>query len=183
MNKTPVRRLTALALALCIPLAALPAANAAPESADPTAEAVNTEAEQWQETLLREAQELEASSIPRHTVTHEGEDFLVYELENGMELAMPAYLTQPSPRLSAGPSVRGPWIELTPKEQRLAIAGSTGFITTALCAGTYGIACGLASAIGPAAALALSERGLCPNNRRALIEVTWSGQLRGFSCR
>lgn len=85
--------------------------------------------------------------------------------------------------MSAGTAWKVPWIELTPKEQKLVSVGSIGFITAAICGGSFGIACGIASAVGAAAQLWVGEHGPCPNNKRMLVETTWSGQLRGGACR
>lgn len=98
-------------------------------------------------------------------------------------LAIPAALTRPSPYLSAGPSLRGPWIELTSTEQKMVAGGTIGFITAAICGGSFGLGCGIAAAVAGAAVAYIGDKGICPNNKRMLIELNWAGSLRGAHCR
>lgn len=182
MRNRVLSRVAIFGFALTIPMNALPAAYAAPEN-QPHSTTQAVDEEQRQQTLIKEARDLEASDIPRHTVTQDGEDFLVYELNTGVNLAMPAALTRPSPYVSAGPALRGPWIELTSTEQKMVAGGTIGFITVAICGGTFGLACGTASAIAGAALAYIGDKGVCPNNKRMLIEYTWGITVRGAQCR
>lgn len=122
MRNRVLSRVAICGFALTIPMNALSAAYAAPEN-QPHSTTQAVDEEQRQQTLIKEARDLEASDIPRHTVTQDGEDFLVYELNTGVNLAMPAALTRPSPYVSAGPALRGPWIELTSTEQKMVAGG------------------------------------------------------------
>ena len=169
-------------IALTIPISVLPDAHATPES-QPSSTTKTIDEKEWQQTFIKEAHALEASNIPRHTVTQDGEDFFVYELDTGVNLAMPAALTRPSPYISAGPALRGPWIELTPTEQKMVAGGTIGFITAAICGGSFGLACGTAAALGGAAIAYIGDKGVCPNNKRMLMEYTWANTLRGAHCR
>lgn len=182
MRNTSRKRFATIALALAVPFSALPAAQAAPTPESDTTPA-GVDAEQWQQTLVQEAHDLENSTIPRHTVNHDGEDFIVYELSTGHELGIPASLTGPEPYLSAGPALLGPWLELTPTEQKVVAGGSIGFITAAICGGSFGLACGIASTIAGAALGYIGDKGVCSNNRRMLLELNWGGGIRGVSCR
>lgn len=182
MRNRALSRVAALGFALTIPMSALSAAHAAPES-QPHSTTQAVDEEKWQQTLIKEARALEASDIPRHTVTQDGEDFLVYELNTGVNLAMPTALTRPSLYVSAGPALRGPWIELTSTEQKMVAGGTIGFITAAICGGSFGLACGTASVIAGAALAYIGDKGVCANNKRLLIELTWGGTLRGALCR
>ena len=105
MRNRVLSRVAIFGFALTIPMNALPAAYAAPEN-QPHSTTQAVDEEQRQQTLIKEARDLEASDIPRHTVTQDGEDFLVYELNTGVNLAMPAALTRPSPYVSAS-ALRG----------------------------------------------------------------------------
>lgn len=96
MRTVVTKRFAAAFIALAIPVTAAPAAHAAPE-AQPTKPSAPIDAKDWQETLVKEAHDLEASNIPRHKVTRDGQDFFIYKLNTGMDLAIPASLTSPTP--------------------------------------------------------------------------------------
>lgn len=177
------RRLGAVALALTVTMGAVPAAHAAPQNPSPAASTISTMSDQHLEEITKEAFDLEASSIPRHMVNRNGVDFIVYELDTGVNLAMPAYLTRPTPRVNAGTALAGPWVELTPLDQKALFTGATAGVAAAICAGTAGIACGASAAIAAAASTYVSEKGVCPNDQRLLLELTWGNAIRGASCR
>lgn len=141
------------------------------------------DSKEFERALSEAAHELEQSDLTRRVDTVGNEDFFVYTLEDGRELGIPAALTQPSPLVSGGPAIAGPWIELTPLEQQSLAGGVSGFLTAALCAGSFGAACGIAAAIAGAAMVYISDRGVCPNHQRLLLEFTWMGNIRGASCR
>lgn len=156
--------------------------DATPSKVDPVyADELNSE--EFERALSEAAHELDQSDLTRRVDTVGGEDFFVYTLEDGRELGIPAALTQPSPLVSGGPAIAGPWIELTPLEQKSLAGGVSAFLTAALCAGSFGAACGIATAIAGAAMVYVSERGVCPNEQRLLLEFTWMGDVRGASCR
>lgn len=174
--------LLATSLSICLSIGPLPSSEASTEIRPATTNQY-FEPPLGQMTLLEEARNLQESDLPREQVTQDGESFYVYQLGTGMRLAMPAALTTPVPYVSAGPSLRGPWIELTPTEQLMVAGGTAGFISAALCGGSFGVACGLAAAISGAAIAYISDKGICPNEKRLLVELTWTGTLRGAQCR
>ncbi|RNE48134.1 hypothetical protein [Corynebacterium alimapuense] len=141
------------------------------------------DSKEFERALSEAAHELEQSDLARRVDVVGDVEFFVYTLEDGRELGIPAALTQPSPLVSGGPAIAGPWIELTPLEQQMLAGGATGFLAAALCAGSFGAACGIAGAVAGAAMAYVGTRGVCPNNQRMLIEFTWGGNVRGAACR
>lgn len=122
------------------------------------------------------------SDLPREVAEIDDELFTVYDVDAAGSIAMPARLTHYQPRVSAGVALKGPWIELTPMEQRMVVAGTTGFLIGALC-GASRAACAITGAAILSLGVVLNERGACPGDQRLLIEYTWQGMVRGQQCR
>jgi len=121
-----------------------------------------------------------AASYPPPSTRH----VTTYVLENGSTVTVPDNWDQPQPLVSAGPALAGPWIEFTPLEQQMVAAGSAAAVTALICAASGGVACPVASAATAAVGVWIGNNGgICPNNQRMLVEMTWTGQVRGVSCR
>lgn len=135
------------------------------------------------EDLQNTARQLKESELPRQVNERGGEAFYVYELDDGRSIGMPTKLTDPAPRLSAGPALAGPWVEYTPLEQKMLANGSVEAVVLAICAATTGIGCAVAQIMAIAAMTYISEKGVCSNDRRLLVEYTWGGTVRGVQCR
>ena len=181
-----VKNYLTIASAVILPFSAMPAVAFA--SNNPAAveqiQAEYTE-EEFKELLKEAAQDLYDSDLPREVVEEDGENFIVYELENGGEIGMPASLTHGQSRIRVGPAIKGPWVELTPTEQRMLIAGQEAALVRLICRTTpqgRGI-CSISTVIASTMFVYLQENGACPNNQRLLIELNWAGRLRGAQCR
>lgn len=149
----------------------------APEDVDP---------DEFEQQMKDAAKELDESDLPRREEEHDGEQFIVYDVD-GRDFPMPKKLTeQPSgiqPMIDGGPAIAGPWFEFTPTEQKMLVGGTSGFFTALLCAGSFGTACALAGTFAGAAMAWVGDNGLCPNEGRLLLEYNWAGGIRGFECR
>lgn len=164
-----------------------PVAQAAPVTASEPAQVQATGGDAVEidpSAIVEMVENLEASDLPRtHTVV-EGQPVTTYTLDNGTEITIPDNWNQPVPYVSAGPSLAGPWIELTPLEQQMLVGGGVAGLAAAICTASAGVACPVATAAATAAGFWLSNNGgVCSNNRRLLIEMTWAGGVRGINCR
>lgn len=180
------RKAAAIAFSTMLPFAAMPAVvHAQDDPASVSGDVSGYTEEEFQELARQAAQELFDSDLPREIVEDGDDLFIVYALEDGTRIGMPASLTHYQPRLSAGVAIKGPWVEYTPLEQRTLATGSLLALSGTLCAfapiGRSG--CVLANTMAGVASAYIGERGVCPNNQRLLVEYTWSGQLRGAQCR
>lgn len=140
------------------------------------------------EDLAEIADSIESSDVPRAVVEKDDMTYTSYTLESGMKLNIPE--TEPShpvdggisPFLSAGPSKDGPWVELTPLEQEMAVGGGAAGFTALIC-GSGPWSCAVASAITAGIVAYIAKKGVCPNNQRLLMEFSWVGTTRGGACR
>ena len=107
----PVKNYLAIASAVILPFSAMPAVAFASNNlaAVEQIQAEYTE-EEFRELLKEAAQDLYDSDLPREIVEEDGENFIVYELENGGEIGMPASLTHGQSRIRVGPAIKGPWV-------------------------------------------------------------------------
>lgn len=181
-----LRKCVVVLSSLAIPFAAMPSLAHAEDTPEVSVEAyAGYTEEEFQELLKEAAQELFDSELPREVVEEGDELFIVYQFEDGGEIGMPARLTHPQPRIRVGPAIKGPWVELTPTEQRMLIAGQEAALVRLICRASpqgRGI-CSIATILAASIFVYLSENGTCPNDQRLLVELTWGGNIRGTQCR
>lgn len=184
------RIVVAFAAASALFTSTLSPANATEETVPATTSATeNTpQTTQGDADLEQIAVSIKGSDLPRETREQDGVTYTSYTLESGMKFNVPDTATPDpadggiSPFLSAGPAIDGPWVELTPMEQEMVAGGGAAALTALICAsGPW--SCAVASAITVALGIYIANYGVCPNNQRLLVEFTWSGQVRGSTCR
>lgn len=135
--------------------------------------------------IKKGAEELEHFSLPRYEEKRNGETYIVYTTKDQRHIGVPKNMTDEDIAfyISAGPALKGPWIEFTPKEQQVLVAGGSAALATTICGATEGIGCGLAETIVASASAWVGANGGICNNKRLLIETTWAGTVRGAQCR
>lgn len=136
--------------------------------------------------IKKGAEELKHSSLPRHEEKRNGETYIVYTAKDGRHIGVPKNMTDNDIAfyVSAGPALKGPWVEFTPAEQQVLVAGGSAALATAICGSTEGVGCILAqSIVAGASAWVGAHGGVCGDNKRLLIETNWAGTVRGAQCR
>lgn len=131
-----------------------------------------------QEIVLQAFDELYESEIPR-TINDDGT--VTFDLDGVLLNLVNPYV--PVPYVSAGRESGGFWIELTPKEQDLIIAGSGAAVGAAICAipAVGWAACSVIGIVLAGATVILSHEGRkCSGRIR--MHYSWSGAVRGSEC-
>lgn len=135
---------------------------------------------EFRQALVDAAHELQDAGYPHTLEERSGDMFVVYALPNSGELGIPMEALSDGEKVSGGVAAAGPWFEFTPLEQEMLAQGTLAGIVAGICLAPVGKpVCVIATALAAAAGAYVSERGVCPNNQRLLIEYTWRGTVRG----
>ena len=134
------------------------------------------------EQLQAAYDELKDSDLPRKKTIEDGQPVVIFTLPTGAEFALPDF-DAPQPYVSGGSNgSSGFWLEFTPREQDLLIAGggyALGALICAIPAVGQG-ACLVIGAIITGASWAISSYGKC--NNRLHVDFRWTGSVKGARC-
>ncbi|AMA00147.1 hypothetical protein APT58_07880 [Corynebacterium glutamicum] len=141
------------------------------------------EGQQISEETLREAyDELLASDAERTHHVQDGERFVTFVLQQGIELTLPDF-NAPRSFVSAGRYDGGFWIEFTSGEQSFVIGGAGTILASGICAllSLGNAACLVVGIAMHAASTYLDRNRECPNNSIRMF-YNWAGQIQRTEC-
>lgn len=176
LKKKPLTILMAVLFALPLTMFGATTATASSDNATMT----NEVPELTPKTLKEAKEQLEDNGYAYDVVS----DHYVYELEDGVKVALPAEAEESSavvPYLGGGvlPDSSGVYLDLNNVDQRALLAGGSGVLSGAICLAAPAL-CPIVGGVVAAAVVYVDNYGLCPGTLR--VEADWNGALKDGYC-
>lgn len=190
MRRQPLARLhtTAVGLVMASGLVISGTANAAAapapavEQAAPVVKGVDVPATPadlvvTEEQVAQALNELRATDVPRTVSLEDGRTATTFHFEEGFSMTFVepgAVKGQAGLDLGGGRDGWGIYVSFNRLDQQAILAGTGALLVAGICAipGVGWVACGVAAALVAVAAVYLSDRGICTNNRQLRVYVT-----------